>query len=466
VGFGTLLGSLLGGWAGTSMLELYGDYFRFPVLRYELSISLVAIAASVSLVAAVSGSWGAVRKAVSLPPAEAMRPEAPARFSSGWIERTALGQRLPNSVRFVLRNLGRRPLRAAMSSLGVAFSVAILVVGMFMFDGVDLMMDLQFNIAQREDLSVSFNRPTGREAETELASVEGVTRVEPWHAVPIRFRSGHRERELGITGLRADSELRRIVSADGRVHPIPLDGVLLSDLVAEELAVSPGDQIEAEVLTGRRNSGMLYVAGTVDDLMGVSAYMDLDALRRLTREPPEISGAFLLVAPGAEARVNSTLKGIPVVSSVVSPSSALESFEAQLSESLLIGVVFLLGFAGVISVAVIYNGTRIALSERGRELASLRVLGFSRAEVARLLFGEQAILTVIAIPIGCGLGYLLGAMLAVSLKSETFRIPVVVSQSTYLLAATVTVISALGSALLVRRRLNHLDLISVLKTRE
>lgn len=466
VGLGTVLGSVLGIWGGGSMLDLYSEYFRFPNPDHELSPTLVAIAAGVSLVSAISGSWGAVQKAVSLPPAEAMRPEAPARFKPGWIERTGLGRRLPNSARFVVRNMTRRPLRALMSSLGVAFSVAILVVGMFMFDGVEMMMDLQFNVAQGEDLAVSFNRPVGRDAEAELGRLDGVTRVEPWHGVAARLRANHRKRELGITGLRADSELRRIVGADGRVHPLPLDGMVISKLVAEGLRVSAGDEIEVEVLTGKRRQGVVQVVGTVDDLMGVSAYMDLDALRRLTEEAPEMAGALLLVDPQAEERVNSALKETPAVASVVSPASALESFRTQLSESLLIAVVFLLGFASVISVAVIYNGTRIALSERGRELASLRVLGFTRPEVARLLFGEQAVLTLIAIPMGCAIGYGLAAMLAASFESETYRIPVVVSQRTYLIAATVTVVSALASGMLVRRRLDHLDLISVLKTRE
>ncbi len=466
VSLGTVVGSFGGVWAGRAMLELYGEYFKFPALEYTLSWALVAIAAGVSLVSAVAGSWGAVRKAVSLPPAEAMRPEPPARFSDGWMERSGLVEILPNAARFVLRNMTRRPLRALMSSFGIAFSVAILVVGMFMFDGVQLMMELQFSIAQQEDLAVSFNQPVGREAELELARLEGVTRVEPYHAVPVRFRAGHRERELGITGLRSDSQLRRIVSAKGRVHPIPIEGVVLSKVVADQLRVSVGDDVDVEMLLGRRNTGVVEVAGIVDDLMGISAYMDLEALNRLTRESPEISGAFLLVDEDREAGVNAELKRAPVVASVVSPSTALESFQAQLADSLLVGVGFLLAFAGIISVAVIYNGTRIALSERGRELASLRVLGFTRPEVARLLFGEQAVLTLAAIPLGWVLGYGLGALLAASLQSETYRIPMVVNQSTYLLAALVTVVSAVASGMLVRRRLDHLDLISVLKTRE
>lgn len=466
VGAGTVVGSLGGVWAGSAMLDLYGEYFRFPNLEYRLSWPLVVIGAGVSLASAVAGSWGAVRKAVALPPAQAMRAEAPARFSSGWIERTEVGRRLPNSARFVLRNMMRRPIRALMSSFAIAFSVSILVVGMFMFDGVELLMRLQFSVAQREDLAVSFQQPLGRSAELDIARLEGVTRVEPYHAVPARLRSRHRETELGITGLRADSRLRQIVSATGRVHPLPVSGMVISKMAADRLELSTGDDVTVEVLTGRREEVVVQVAGIVDDLMGVAAYMDLDALSRLTREEAEISGVYLLVDRDRTAELNRQLKRAPAVASVVSPRTALESFEAQLEESLLVGVVFLLGFAGVISVAVIYNGTRIALSERGRELASLRVLGFTRGEVARLLFGEQALLTLAAIPIGSLLGYWLAGVLSAWMASDTFRIPMVVAPTTYMIAATITLVSAAASGLLVRRRLDRMDLISVLKTRE
>lgn len=200
--------------------------------------------------------------------------------------------------------------------------------------------------------------------------------------------------------------------------------------------------------------------------MGIGAYMNLDALYQLTGESPQISGAFLLAEESLRTELNAALKDVPAVASVVSPNTMLESFEEQLGNSLYVAITFLIGFASIISVAVIYNGTRIALSERGRELASLRVLGFTRGEVARLLFGEQAVLTIAAIPMGCALGYWLASALVTSLQSETYRIPMVVSGRTYLFAAVVTILSAAASGLLVRRRLDHMDLISVLKTRE
>jgi putative ABC transport system permease protein len=224
--------------------------------------------------------------------------------------------------------------------------------------------------------------------------------------------------------------------------------------------------VQVEVLTGLRRTGRVAVADVVRDLLGASAYMSKDALRRLTREGPRVSGAYLLTDSERLDAVNAELKRSPAVATVVSPATMLASFESQLEESLFVAVFFIVGFASVISVAVIYNGTRIALSERGRELASLRVLGFTRREVATLLFGEQAVVTLLAIPVGWLIGYGLAYMVVEAMASETYRIPLVVSAETYFWTGLVTIVAAAASALLVRRRLNRMDLIAVLKTRE
>jgi putative ABC transport system permease protein len=464
VGLGTLLGALGGIWAGDAMVRIYDEYFNFPTLEHRLSWTLVLIGGGISLVAATLGAAGAVRRAASLPPAEAMRPEPPDRFTPGWVERFGLGQMLSTGGRLILRNLERRPVRAAMSSLAIAFSVAILVIGMFMFDGMELMLDLQFQVAQREDLTVAFNRDLGGEVRYDLARMPGVTRVEPYQMVPVRLHAGHRERELAVTGLEPGSRLRRVVSENGRIHPIPLEGLLLSAVLADRLGVGRGDTLSVEALTGLRRTERIAIADVVDDLLGASAYMNVEALRRLTHEGARASGAYLLTDGEHLSAVNQELKRAPAVASVASPATMLASFESQLEDSLFVAV--FIGFASVISVAIIYNGTRIALSERGRELASLRVLGFTRREVATLLFGEQAVITLAAIPVGWVVGYWLAFLLVTSLNSETYRIPLVVSGQTYMWTALITLISAAASGMLVRRRLDHMDLIAVLKTRE
>jgi putative ABC transport system permease protein len=280
------------------------------------------------------------------------------------------------------------------------------------------------------------------------------------------LRAGHREKENAITGIGPDTRLRRIVTASGGIHPLPPEGLLMSALLAEQLAVETGDVVEVEVLEGERRAARVPVAGVVEDFMGLAVYMNLEALHELTRGERSYTGAWLRVDEASRPVVNRGLKQVPAVASVASPAQMLASFEERLAEGLFIGISFILGFSGVIAVAVIYNGARIALSERGRELACLRVLGFTRREVAVLLLGEQAITTLVGIPFGMALGYLLAAAVSAGLQTETYRIPLLVSGRTYVVAAAVTLLAGVLSGWIVRRRLDRLDLIAVLKTRE
>lgn len=460
--FGILLGIYLGG----QMVQLYGEYFAFPELKYTVKPTLILIAVGVSALAAGVGALGAVRRAVSLPPAEAMRPEPPASFEPGVFERLGVGRFLPSSGRMILRNVERQPMRSLFSVVGVAVSVAILVIGMAMFDGVDHMMELQFKLAQREDLNVSFNAPLSQSARYDLARIEGVTRVEPYRTLPIRIHVGHLQKEAAITGLQPDSRLRQIVTTTGNVQYLPPEGLVVSEMLASQLGIGTGDLIDVEILEGARKQTRVRVAGLVGDYVGVSIYGNLDAVHRLAGGERAINGAYLATDASARGQVSAVLKDMPAVASVASPQTMLENFEEQLAESLFISVFFILGFSAVISIAVIYNGARVSLSERGREMASLRVLGFTRTEVAVLLLGEQALTTLVAIPFGWWLGVGLAAAVAAGIASDTYRIPLIVSNQTYVIAAIITLAAALASGWIVRRRLDQMDLIEVLKTRE
>lgn len=463
---GAVAGSLLGVWLGGQMVQMYTEYFRFPDLRYELRPGLVVLGVAVAAAGAAIGALGAVRRAVRLPPAEAMRPEPPARFQPGILERAGIGALLPAAGRMILRNVERRPLRTLFSAVGVAFSVAILVIGMFMFDGATYMMEMQFGRTQREDLSVAFNHPLPAAVRYDLGHLPGVTRVEAYRGVPVRLRSGHLEEETAITGIPPAARLRRIVSASGRSQPLPAEGLVLSRMLADRLGLAAGDRVQVEVLEGERRREMVRVTGIVDDFIGLSAYMRLEPLHRLVRGPRVVTGAWLAVEEDARGELGERLKGLPVVASVASPAEMLQTFEEQLQESLFVSVFFMLAFSAVIAAAVIYNGARVALSERGRELASLRVLGFSRREVAVLLLGEQGVITLAAIPLGWVIGYLLAAAVVAGVATDSYRIPLVVSTGTYLYSALATLVAALASGWIVRRRLDRMDLVEVLKTRE
>ena len=463
---GSVVGAGIGAWLGRILLDVYAIYFQFPEMLYQVSYPLLGVSVLVSAGAAAFGALAAVRGAVKLPPAEAMRPEAPARFRPGILERIGLARAFSPVARMILRSLERQPVRAGLSALAVAFSVAILLVGAFMFDAVQYMAKFQYQSVQREDFTLVFAHPRPSAARFDLASLDGVSRVETFRAVPVRLRSGHRERHVGLTGLTEDGQLRRILDVDRRSHALPESGVLVSTMLAELMHFEVGDTLRLEVLEGGQEVRLVPVAGVVDELMGLNVYMRLDALNALMREGPTVSGAYLNVDEEARAGLLEELKRMPAVAGVMSRSSGLELFEAQLEQTLLVSMSVLIFFAGIIAVGVIYNGARIALSERGRELASLRVLGFTKEEIGVILFGEQAVVTALGIPLGFLLGMGLAAAIVGEFSTEAYRIPLIVSGPTYAFATVVTIFASIFAALLVRRRLNRLDLIEVLKTRE
>ncbi len=469
-----LVALLLGAAAGlglglrfaTLTIGRYAEFYRFPEFVFRLDWSALMLAVLVTLVAAVLGAVSAMRRVVRLPPAVAMQPEPPARFQGGLFERLGLDRALRVPGRLIARSLERRPIKAAFSVLGIALAVAVLLVGRFFVDAILRIADVQFRYVQRENLMVVFNAPQPARAGYELRHLPGVLMVEPFRSIPARLRAGHHSRRGAVLGLERGAELRRLVGADFRVTPLPPEGVVLTAKLAEILRVAPGDSVTIEVLEGARLVRRMPVVGAVNELLGLSAYMDAEALHRLLREGNTVSGAFLRVDAGTAPSLYSRLKRLPAVSGVSSRDAALASFEATLARSIGLITTILIGFAGALAVAMVYNAARIALSERARELASLRVLGFTRGEISLMLLGEQALLTLAGIIAGLSIGYGLCAILARLYQWELFRIPLVLSGGTYAFAVAVIAVAALASGLLVRRRLNRLDLVAVLKTRE
>ncbi|HET6671526.1 MAG TPA: FtsX-like permease family protein [Pyrinomonadaceae bacterium] len=464
---GVALGIAVGWYFGFKITALYMEFFRFPVLRYQPGASVIFGAVLISLASAAIGALAAVRRAVSLPPAEAMRPEPPARFRSGFIERLGFHQLVPTSVRIILRNLERRPGKAMVSIFGIALAVGLLVVGFFLyFDTIGRIIEVQFYQVQREDASVAFHEPRPASVKYDLAHLPGVIRVEPYRTVPARLRVGHRTRRTAVLGLESASDLRRIVTKDSQTVTLPADGLLLTTQLAEILGVKPGESITVEVLEGTRPVRDIAVVGTVDELVGLSAYMNLQALNNLLGEGQSSSGALLMVESARIPELYSELKQTPAVSAVSIPEVALASFNETIARTMNVSTVILIAFAVIIAFGMVYNGARIALSERGHELASLRVLGFTRGEIGFMLLGEQAILTSVAIPLGFALGYGIAWLITVVIDTELIRFPLFISAKTYTLAFLVVAGSAFLSGYLVRWRLRNLDLVAVLKTRE
>ncbi|NEX62352.1 ABC transporter permease [Noviherbaspirillum sp. 17J57-3] len=463
---GTVAGIALGSWMGQGLAGLYARFYHFPRLEFSLSGFSIGVSALGGAASAIAGAWLALRRILRMRPAEAMRPEAPAHFRPGPLERLGFQRYMSVPLRMVLRRLERKPLKALVSILGLSMAAALVVTGQYTFDALNEIIRVQFRTAQRDDLMLSFNESRDASVTHALSALPGVNRVEPFRAAAVRLRFAHHAKKTLIFALGGKRELRRILDEEERPIDMPAEGMVLTSKLAEILGVRKGEALSVEFLEGQRRVAEVPVVRIVDEPIGVFAYMDMAALSRQAEEPLLVSGAYLAVDPARQAELYRTLKGIPAVASVSLREATLQSFLSTIAENMRINTRVLVAFACVIAFGVVYNAARIALSENAVELASLRILGFSQAEVGGMLLGEQALLVAAALPLGCLLGYQLAALLSILLSQELFRIPLVVSTRTYLLSAAAVLLSAVVSGALVWRRIRRLDMIEVLKTRE
>ena len=329
--------------------------------------------------------------------------------------------------------------------LGIAFGGSLLVAGNFSLDSMNFLMDVQYNVAQRYDAMLAFTEPVSARAVYDVQHLPGVTTIEPFRAVAVRLRHGNRYRNGAITGLPADARLNRVIDDSLDVVQMPPDGLVVSAKLAELLGASRGDLLTVEVLEQSRPVRRMPISRVVDDYMGTNAYMRLDALHRMMREGASLSGAYITFDAAEQPRLFEAIKTTPAIAGATLKLAAIQSFEETLAEMFAIVRSTTVMFAAIIAFGVVYNSARISLSERSRELATLRVIGFHRAEIAYILYGELALVTVLAIPLGMVLGWLMVAGMAQMYNTEAFRMPTVVSVQTFAMSALTVVVSALLS---------------------
>ena len=463
---GWFVGVLVGTWWARVVSDMYKEFYHFPVLLFSLQPATLALTYLVVAATAAAGCLGAVRRVIVLPPAEAMRPQAPTSFRAGFVERLGAARWISLNGRMVLRHIGRYPVKAALSVIGIALGTSVLLVGYYFQDALHYMADVQFRRVQHENEAVMFHTAQNRSALSEIARLPGVLRVEPVRMAAVRLRNGYRERRVALMGLSPAGELRRIVGQSGSEHRLPAGGLLLTKKLAEILDVRPGESITVEATEGRRPIDDMPVNAIVDDLLGLNAYINIADLNSFMSDGREASGAFLLTDPQHQTALYSAIKLRPGIATVSSRTAALASFEDTLAKTSGVFAYILVLFATVIVFAAVYNAGRIALSERTRELASLCVLGFSRMEAVVVVVGEQALLTAVAVPIGLWIGYLIASWLSWAYTLELFRIPLVITTKSYLITVLSVTASAALSAFVMHRRIMRLNLVAAIKTAE
>lgn len=463
---GGLLGAAAGIWMGSEMTALYAQYYRFPFLYYRISPPVILAAMGLSVAAAALGAIGGTRSAVALNPAVAMAPPPPPVYRSGLVERLGQAAGFTAIGHMIVRHIARWPGRSVITVLGVALSGGLLFATTQFVDSSRTMLDSFFFRAQGQDLTVTFTEPRNRDVLFALAQLPGVLRMEPTRGVAVKIAHGNRTERAAIESALPDSQLSIRIDRDGSAIALPVTGLMLSRQLADKLAVRPGDRVQVEMLGGRRTALTLPVASVIDEFIGERAYAAAGTLESIARDAAPVGAALVRIDPAARDSVLIHLKDMPQVLGVTEKTAALEKFEQMIDDNMLTMILFYIGFASAIAVGVVYNSARILFSERAHELATLRVLGYFRSEVGLVLIGELALLVIASVPFGCLIGYGMAQLMTAMFSSDLFRLPFDPSRASYGWSVVVVLLAAMGTATVVARRVQRLDMVRVLKARD
>ncbi len=463
---GTLIGGVAGRYLGGGLINIYTLFFRFPALNFHMDYSALGLALVVSAGASIIGVVSVVWMAVKLPPAEAMRPEPPADFKPSLLERLGITRGSSPAFRMALRNIERRPLQAVFTIFGLALATGLMVLPGSMADSIDYLLTYQWNDVQRQDVVVFFSEPGSAPALHDLEQLPGVQRAEQVRAVQARIHHGHHSRKLSIMGLPRDADLNRLLDEQRRLIVLPEEGIVMSAKLGEILGARIGDVVQIEALEGQRATRDVAIRGFMRDFAGVSAFMNIDALHRLMREGDTISGAYLAVDQAQWSEFMREVKDTPRVAITLVKQDQIDSFRSTTGQSIGIIRKLYLVLAIIVAFGVVYNSARIALSERSRDLATLRVIGFTQREIAGVLLGELILLIVVALPAGLLFGKGLATFVINAISTETVRMPLQISLYTYTMAVFVVLLASCASFAVVSRMLSKLDMVGVLKARD
>ncbi len=463
---GAVLGCLLGILAGRSMVVVYLEYFKFPFLVFQVDPSTFVTGIMASILAASAGGVWVLRGVFALTPAVAMRPPAPPDFSKSITLGATLKAILDQPTRMVIRRLIRQPVRALTAVIGIAAGMALSVAMLSVMASFEDVLEMNFSVIDRSDVTVSFAEPLGGAAIYRLQRMPGVIEVEPYRAVPALLRNGLHSYRGAINGLVTEPRLNRAVNSNMRSIYVRDDGIILAKPLAKILNIRPGQLLTVEVREGRRPVFEMPVAAIAQTLLGAPAYLELDALNRVLKEPDRASGAYLRIDGARSEAVYRQIKDMPIVAGVSRRADVHAAFKRLMDSGAGAVRYVMAAIAAVITFGIVYNSARIAFAERARDLASLRVIGFTRGEAAFVLLGELAAITILALPLGALIGYFFAQAIAEGFSTDLYQIPATFSPESYGVAALAVLVAAFVSGWLVKRDIDRIDLVSALKTRE
>ena len=462
---GTSLGIAIGYIGGIRLAGWYMEFYRFPRLLFTIPFGVSATAFAFAVFSAFSGAASAVGLVMQLQPADAMRPAAPKQFKPGVVTNITSRFRAQALTRLMLQNIDRRLGRSALVLVMIALATSIIVLSRYMNDAMDTMMRVEFDRALLADATVTFARAVPQGAAQELEVLPGVKNVEPFRMYGVDVLGRKESYRTTLASRSSGSHMMRVTDQYGRIEPLPDNGVIMTNYLARRLGLRVGDTFRLKVLEGASDTITTTLTGTTHEALGSQCYATLGVLSQLRREEPLANGAWIDIEPNDAARLQSMFKDRPAVIGLLFRSVAIKSFTDVYGTNVLVVASYLLVLACLVALGVLYNNARIIIAERSAELASLRIQGFTVVEITKLVLGEQATITLFAVPIGLLLGAYACYAVTSSVEADVLRLPFVISRYTLLVATGVIFIVSVAVAYRIYRMLRSLDLIAVLKER-
>lgn len=465
---GAALGIGLGWWLQVSVNGLDRGIFRIPGIRASFYGSSALAGTGVSILFAILGTVKGVRRAASLEPAEAMHPPPPERGAKVWLERfDVLWRALPFRWKMIFRAILRNPFRSTVGLIATVVSTALVLATLSLFDSLDYLVAFQFNRVAHEDYTISLREPEGPRAASELGDLAGVSYVESQLAVACDLSNGPYEKRIGVMGLSRGSRLYTPLGANGIPVTVPEEGLLLDSKLAEILHVRPGDRIRLRPLIGQRRQVLAPVTGIVDGFLGLGAYADIAYLSRLLGE--ERSANVLLSTEDRRVSARTLmddLKQRPAVIGFAQRRRSLTRIADTFGQAMGAQLALMIAFAGLIAFGSVLNAAMVSLSERRREVGTLRVLGYTPFQVGGIFSGESLTVNAVGIVLGLAGGVGLTYLLAAAYDTELYRFPVVIYPSRLAATVVIMLLFVLAAQWIVHGMIRMLPWLEVLNVKE
>ena len=466
---GGLVGSVAGYWLAEGLTYMYRQFYEFPELVNRFYPGLLVISLLISLGCAILGSLQGTRAVLRLKPAEAMRPKPPKKGGAVLLERIGwFWSRLSSGWRMVIRGVIRSRMRTIVGVFAAAMGSAVLVNGFMMMDATKYLVDYQFKWILRSDIDLAFKDERSEDALLEAARLPGVDRAEPILNVSCTLINGPYQRKSGITGIAPGARLTVPRDLEAAPIPVPSTGLVMTRKLAEVLHLKQGDMVTILPIKGLRRRREAPVLRISDSFLGMAAYADIHYLSRLVHEELAVSGVQLAVDrdPAHIEALYRELKRMPALEAVSSRRDVIANLEKILVKQMGISITTFALFAGVIFFGSILNASLVSLSERQREVATLRVLGYGPWQIGSLLLRESMIVTLVGTLLGMPIGYLLSVLLSVAYDTELFRFPVVATPGTWIWTLLLAVVFGMLAHLFVQLVIHRMNWLEALQAQE